>query len=192
MTDKGDKTDPDDQLTSQQRESLLKLAREAIATHLGDQGAPVAEIDEPAFEESRGAFVTLENQGRLRGCIGYSEPLYPLQEAVARCAVAAATQDHRFKSVTLEELPDVNISISALTPLRKLEDTDSLQPGRHGLMIAGQGRRGLLLPQVAEERGWNRETFLKETCRKAGLPADAWTEEDVEVFVFEAEVFGEE
>jgi AmmeMemoRadiSam system protein A len=106
--------------------------------------------------------------------------------------VAAATQDHRFESVTLDELPDVSISISALTPLRKLENMDSLQPGRHGLMIAGKGRRGLLLPQVAEERGWSRETFLKETCRKAGLAANAWTEEGVEIFVFEAEVFSEE
>jgi AmmeMemoRadiSam system protein A len=192
MADLNDKTGPDDRLTSQQRHSLLKLAREAIAAHLGNRGAPVKNLEEPAFEESRGAFVTLENQGRLRGCIGYSEPLHPLHEAVTRCAVAAATQDHRFESVTLEELPQVSISISALSPLRKLEDVDSLEPGRHGLMIAGKGRRGLLLPQVAEQRGWSRETFLKETCRKAGLPADAWNDENVEIFVFEAEVFGEE
>ncbi len=192
MTDKSERKNGDVRLTSQQRESLLKLARDTIAAHLGHQSEPEAGTDDPAFEVSRGAFVTLEKDGRLRGCIGYSEPLYSLQEAVARCAVAAATQDHRFESVRLEELPDISISISALTPLKKLEKTDDLQPGRHGLMIAGKGCRGLLLPQVAEERGWNRETFLKETCRKAGLPKDAWNEEEVEIFVFEAEVFGEE
>ena len=192
MTDKCEIKDGEVRLTPQQRESLLKLAREAIATYLGGQSRPETQADDPVFEESRGAFVTLERDGRLRGCVGYSEPLYSLQEAVTRCAVAAATQDHRFESVTLEELPEVSISISALTPLKKLENTDNLQPGRHGLMIAGKGRRGLLLPQVAEERGWNRETFLKETCRKAGLPTEAWKKEDVEIFVFEAEVFGEE
>jgi AmmeMemoRadiSam system protein A len=190
MTETGDRRDV--RLSSEQRESLLKLAREAIAAHLVDRDAPEAAPDDPAFVELRAAFVTLEKQGRLRGCIGYSEPLYSLHETVARCAVAASTQDHRFEPVTLEELPDISISISALTPLRKLEKAEDLQPGRHGLMMVGKGRRGLLLPQVAEERGWNRETFLKETCRKAGLPADAWNEEDVEIFVFEAEVFGEE
>jgi len=192
MTANRDTRDGDVRLSSEQRELLLNLAREAIASHLGDRDAPEAATDDRALGELRAAFVTLEKEGRLRGCIGYSEPLYSLQEAVARCAVAAATQDHRFEPVTLEELPDISITVSALTPLKKLEKTDDLQPGRHGLLIAEKGRRGLLLPQVAEERGWDRKTFLKETCRKAGLPTDAWNEKDAEIFVFEAEVFGEE
>jgi AmmeMemoRadiSam system protein A len=105
--------------------------------------------------------------------------------------VAAATQDYRFSPVTLAELPDLDISVSALTPLEKLERLEDVEPGRQGLLITGEGHRGLLLPQVAAERGWNRERFLRETCRKAGLPEDAWKRDSVEIFVFEAEVFAE-
>jgi AmmeMemoRadiSam system protein A len=179
-------------LTSAQRRLLLDIARRSIETHLekGDEEEHL--VEDPGLTELGAAFVTLTHKDRLRGCIGYSEPLYPLYETVARCAVAAATNDYRFAPVTLEELPDVNISISTLTPLEKLENLEELEPGRHGLMITGQGRRGLLLPQVAEERGWDRETFFSETCRKAGLPSDAWKGKDVEIFVFEAVVFSED
>jgi AmmeMemoRadiSam system protein A len=179
-------------LTASKRQALLDIARRSIETRLeeGDEGE--IHVDDPELTELGAAFVTLTHRGRLRGCIGYSEPLYPLFETVARCAVAAATNDYRFAPVTLEELPELCISISALTPLEKLENLEDIEPGRHGLMITGQGRRGLLLPQVAEERGWDRETFLTETCRKAGLPAGAWKGKDIEVFVFEAVVFSEE
>jgi AmmeMemoRadiSam system protein A len=110
---------------------------------------------------------------------------------VARCAVAAATQDYRFSPVTLEELPDLRISVSALTPLTKLKRIEDLEPGRHGLLITDEEHRGLLLPQVAAKRGWDRGTFLKETCRKAGLSGDAWKDKNVEVFTFEADVMDE-
>jgi AmmeMemoRadiSam system protein A len=175
-----------------QRRALLDIARRSIETRLkeGDEGK--IHVDDPELTELGAAFVTLIYKGRLRGCIGYSEPLYPLYETVARCAVAAATQDYRFAPITLEELPELGISISTLTPLEKLEKLEDLEPGRHGLMITGKGRRGLLLPQVAEERGWDRKTFFSETCRKAGLPAGAWKGNDVEIFVFEAVVFSEE
>jgi AmmeMemoRadiSam system protein A len=181
-------------LTAEQRHKLLEIARRSIEDHIREGGEPngsVGVFDDPELEELRGAFVTLTRDGSLRGCIGYSEPLYPLHEAVARCAVAAATQDYRFSPVTLAELPDLDISVSALTPLEKLERLEDVEPGRQGLLITGEGHRGLLLPQVAAERGWNRERFLRETCRKAGLPEDAWKRDSVEIFVFEAEVFAE-
>jgi AmmeMemoRadiSam system protein A len=178
-------------LTAVQRATLLNIARRSIETHLAEKKQCEINVDDPELAELGAAFVTLTHEGRLRGCIGYSEPLYPLHETVARCAVTAATRDYRFEPVTLEELPELNISISMLTPLEKLENLEDIEPGRHGLMITGRGCRGLLLPQVAAERSWDRETFLSETCRKAGLPPTAWKGEDVEAFVFEAVVFSE-
>jgi AmmeMemoRadiSam system protein A len=179
------------ELTAEQRSKLLSLARRSIENHFDAEERGEISVDDPRLAEMGAAFVTLTREGRLRGCIGYSEPLYPLHETVSRCAVSAATQDYRFASVTPEELPDLNISISMLTPLEKLENLEEIEPGRHGLMITGRGHRGLLLPQVAAERNWDRETFLSETCRKAGLPTTAWKEKDVEVSVFEAVVFSE-
>jgi AmmeMemoRadiSam system protein A len=180
------------ELSSEQRAILLQIARRSIQVHLEEAAPGGSGVDDPELEKRGAAFVTLTRDGRLRGCIGYSEPLYSLQETVARCAVAAATQDYRFAPVTLEELPELSISVSTLTPLTKLGNVEDLEPGRHGLMIVGKEHRGLLLPQVASERGWDRETFLKETCRKAGLADEAWKQEDVEIFVFEAQVFSEE
>jgi len=182
-------------LTSEHRRKLLEIARRSIETHLEKSASRSRPDDppvDPQLEERGAAFVTLTRDGNLRGCIGYSEPLYPLHETVARCAVAAATQDYRFSPVTLEELPDLQISVSALTPLTKLKRIEDLEPGRHGLLITGEEHRGLLLPQVAAERGWDRERFLKETCLKAGLSGDAWKEGKVEIFTFEADVMDEE
>jgi AmmeMemoRadiSam system protein A len=178
-------------LTSKQQSKLLSIARRSIENHLRGEDFTHPVVDDPDLERPGAAFVTLTRRGKLRGCIGYSEPLYPLHETVARCAVAAASQDYRFARVTPDELPELEISVSALTPLRRLDNSEDLEPGRHGLMIVSQEHRGLLLPQVAAERGWDRETFLGETCRKAGLPSDAWRREGVEIFVFEAEVFSE-
>jgi len=182
-------------LTSEHRRKLLEIARRSIETHLKKSGSHSWPDDvpvDPSLEQHGAAFVTLERDGKLRGCIGYSEPLYPLHETVARCAVAAATQDYRFSPVTLEELPDLQISVSALTPLTQLKRVEDLEPGRHGLLISGEEHRGLLLPQVAAERGWDRERFLEETCRKAGLSGNAWKEGKVEIFTFEADVIDEE
>lgn len=192
MVDETEKERGSSDLTAEQCRQLLRIARRSIEMHLEKGEEAGIPVDDPTLSKPGAAFVTLTLEGRLRGCIGYSEPLYPLHETVARCAVAAATHDYRFAPVTLEELPGLNISISTLTPLVKLDNFDDLEPGRHGLMITGRGRRGLLLPQVAAERGWDKETFLSETCRKAGLPTDAWKGEEVEVFVFEAVVFSED
>lgn len=137
-----------------------------------------------------GAFVTLHKAGHLRGCIGYVAPIYPLYEAVIECSVAAATQDPRFSPVSLEEVPQIDIEISALSPMEDVEDVKSIEVGVHGLVISQHGRRGLLLPQVAVEYEWDRERFLRETCRKAGLPVDAW-QQGAKIEKFSASVFGE-
>ncbi len=178
-------------LTPEQRAALLSIARRNIESCLSGEPSKQVTVEDPDLARRGGAFVTLTRKGKLRGCIGYSEPLYPMHEAVARCAVAAATQDSRFSRVTRDELSELEISISVLSPLQKLDNVDNLEPGRHGLMIVGKDSRGLLLPQVAAERGWDRKTFLAETCRKAGLPADAWQGQGVDIFVFEAEIFPE-
>ncbi len=135
------------------------------------------------------AFVTLKKKGRLRGCIGYTEAVAPLFKVVQECAVAAATEDPRFPPVTPAELPSIDLEISVLTPLVPIR-ADEVEVGRHGLMVSHLGRRGLLLPQVPVELGWDRETFLDQTCVKAGLPPDAWRR-GATLEAFTAEVFGE-
>jgi len=136
--------------------------------------------------------VTLENHGRLRGCIGNMTADRPLYEAVRGNAVLAC-QDRRFVNnpVTAAELPDLHIEISYLTPMEAIKDPSEIIVGRHGLLISMGRYRGVLLPQVAYERGWSREEFLQQTCRKAGLPLDAWKRPEATIYSFEAEVFGE-
>jgi AmmeMemoRadiSam system protein A len=147
----------------------------------------------PALREKRGAFVTLHERstGDLRGCIGYIEPLFPLAETVTRAALAAALHDRRFAPVTAAELPGLVIEISVLSPPQPIRP-DAIVVGRHGLIISAGGRSGLLLPQVATELGWDAETFLDQTCRKAGLPAGTWRRPETELLGFTATVFGEE
>jgi len=123
--------------------------------------------------EHRGAFTTLRIGGELRGCVGYVFPNYSLYRTIAETAVAAATNDTRFTPVTQEELPKLEYEISVLSPLQPI-DPEDVEVGKHGLVVTFGGRRGLLLPQVPVEHGWDREAFLAQTCVKAGLPADAW------------------
>jgi AmmeMemoRadiSam system protein A len=137
------------------------------------------------------AFVTLRrHDGELRGCIGRVEVSQPLFRTVQDCAISAATNDFRFPPVTAAELDDIVIEISALSPFRPLGDPDQIQIGQHGLLIRREFRVGLLLPQVASDRGWDRDEFLRAICMKAGLPDDAW--HDADLHVFTAEVFEEE
>ena len=179
-------------LTGDERRALLKAARESIAVHLC--GRP-AELPAPsgALALPRGAFVTLHRteDGELRGCVGMMRSDEPLLRTVARMAVAAATEDGRFDPVTLEELVEIRLEISALGPLQPIRPED-VEVGRHGLLISQGSRRGVLLPQVPVEHGWDRETFLAHTCRKAGLPEDTWRKPGVELLGFTATVFGEE
>lgn len=177
-----------------EREELLQLARRTVTAHLSGSQTPKVDTDQlPAGLRADGAcFVTLENHGRLRGCIGNMQATGPLYKAVIRNAVSAC-QDYRFlqNPVTAAELDQLDIEISYLTPMKRVEATESIVVGRHGLLIGRGPRRGVLLPQVAARRGWTREDFLAQTCRKAGLPLDAWEQEGTEIYCFEAEVFGE-
>jgi len=177
-------------LTDTERQALLRVARESIAARF--QGRrPALPPPTGALAERRGAFVTLHGgDGELRGCVGLMRSDRPLVETVARMAVAAATEDGRFEPVTEAELDELSIEVSALSPLEPIRP-ENVEVGRHGLLIGHGGRRGVLLPQVPEEHGWDRETFLVHTCRKAGLPDDAWKEAGVELLAFTAEVFRE-
>jgi AmmeMemoRadiSam system protein A len=178
-------------LTAGERRALLRAAREAIAAHF-EKRRPQLPAATGALAENRGAFVTLhEKDGELRGCVGLMRSEVSLLDTVARMAVAAATEDTRFDPVTAAELDGLRIEISALGPLAPIRP-DAVEVGRHGLLIGYGGRRGVLLPQVPVEHGWDRETFLAHTCWKAGLPEDTWTKPGVELFGFTATVFGEE
>jgi len=179
-------------LNEEQKRRLIDIARQAVTAAVARDPAPNLATDDADLREPRGAFVTLKKAGQLRGCIGYIEPHAPLIEAVADNAESAALRDPRFTPVTPEELPDISIEISALTPLESVEDVEEIEVGRHGLVISRGPNRGLLLPQVPVEWGWDREEFLEHTCLKAGLPPEAWKQNGTELLRFEAEVFCEE
>ena len=171
------------------RAVLLRIAREAIAAHVAHQIGP--SVDTGALAERRGGvFVTLHKGSELRGCIGHIEDDEPLARVVARCAVAACSFDPRFPAVSPAELPQLSIELSLLGPLEQIEGPEEIEVGRHGLVIEKGRHRGLLLPQVATEWKWDREHFLEQTCRKAGLDRDAW-KHDATLWRFEAEVFSE-
>jgi AmmeMemoRadiSam system protein A len=171
------------------RQLLLKLAREALAAHVGVAPAHVPGAT-AVLQQSRGAFVTLHNHGELRGCIGHVEANEPLGTVVTRCAIAAGTTDPRFPPITPTELDQLDIEISLIGTLEPIAGPDEIEIGRHGLVIELGWQRGLLLPQVATEWGWNAEAFLAHTCHKAGLARDAW-QNGAKIWRFEAEVFGE-
>jgi len=180
-------------LPEETRRALLSLARRAIEAYLSEHRRLRRGTDFDAVApESRGAFVTLTTRsGDLRGCIGTILPVGPLDETVARMAVAAAVEDPRFLPVSPQELLTLRIEISALT-VPEPADPERIEVGRHGLIVTRGSRKGLLLPQVAPEWGWDRVQFLGQTCRKAGLPAEAWREPGTLLEWFEAEVWGED
>ncbi len=173
------------------RRKLLTLAREAIAARLAGRPAPPIPQD-PELNEPRGAFVTLKEKGTcdLRGCIGHIAADIPLGETVAQMAVAAAVEDSRFRPLQEGEMAGMHIEISALSPLFPVKP-EEVVVGVHGLLVRHQGRSGLLLPQVATDHHWDRETFLDFTCRKARLPAAAWRDASCAIQAFTATVFGE-
>lgn len=174
------------EFSASERALLLSIAHRSIeAATEGHRFVP----DSPGGQlaEPRGVFTTIYHHGRLRGCVGYIQAIAPLYLAVAETARSAAFADTRFEPVTHEELDGLELSLSVLsTP--QLIDPAHVEVGRHGLLISQHGYRGLLLPQVAVEHGWDRETFLDETCHKAGLPVDAWRRGAM-VEAFTAEVF---
>lgn len=176
-------------LTEEERRELLAIARRAASSYLRKGKVPPERPVFPKLADPGAAFVTLTRGGRLRGCIGYTEATSPLYRTVQECVVAAATEDLRFPKVQPGEVDEIRIEISVLTPLTPIRPED-IEVGVHGLMIRKGGRRGLLLPQVASEHGWDRQAFLSNTCRKAGLPPDEW-EKGADLYSFTAEVFGE-
>lgn len=178
-------------LTPEQRAVLLGTARRAIRDRV--RGFPNATPlpQDPVLQAPGAAFVTIVCDGALRGCIGYVEPIRPLAEAVAQCAEAAAIADPRFPPVTPGELAHLRVEVSVLSPLRPVADLEEIQIGTHGLFISQAGRYGLLLPQVATEFAWDRETFLRQTCMKAGLPGDAW-KRGAEIQLFSVDHFTDE
>jgi len=174
--------------SADERRYLLKLAHEAIRAAL--QGQEVdATPPSDHLAEKRGAFTTLHLQGQLRGCVGYVFAVRSLVRTVCETAMAAALHDTRFQPLTPEEAREIDVEISVLSPLKPI-DAEDVEVGRHGLVVTLGARRGLLLPQVPLEYGWDRETFLGETCHKAGLPADAW-QHGATLEAFTAEVFSE-
>jgi AmmeMemoRadiSam system protein A len=179
------------QLSEEAQRFLLRLARQTVSDFLQSGNRPLVEDPPEEVLPKRGAFVTLHKNKMLRGCIGYVVPLYPLHQAVTECAIAAATEDPRFPVMEPEELPEIHIEISILSPVTEVKDINEIQVGIHGLVISHKGRRGLLLPQVPLEQEWNRERFLQETCRKAGLPPGAW-KSGARIESFTAFVFAEE
>lgn len=171
--------------------ALLRLARESIATAFEGKAIPPCPDPYPALLEPRGAFVTLKQRGRLRGCIGRVESERALWETVARVARSSAFEDPRFKPLAREELDTVTLEVSVMSPLRPVASPEEVVAGRHGVMIELHGRRALFLPQVASEQGWERTTLLQELCAKAGLPPDAYSDPEAVLKVFEAEVIGD-
>jgi MEMO1 family protein len=186
-----ERTASDGRLDGAARSELLGIARRAIEGTVRGGRAPEAASSNPALQVPQGAFVTITSGGQLRGCIGTFREDTPLFRTVAQMAVAAAREDPRFPPLTEAELPKIHLEISALTPMKPVTDVSRIEVGRHGLYVTKGFNSGVLLPQVATDYGWDRTTFLEQTCRKAGLPKDAW-KEGAKILSFEAEVFGEE
>jgi AmmeMemoRadiSam system protein A len=175
--------------TEADRRALLDLARQAVAARVAHQPLPSPPLVGPLARKG-GAFVTLHLHKELRGCIGHIGEDEELGRVIPRCAAAACSEDPRFPPLTADELGNVDVELSLLGPLERIEGPDQIEIGRHGLVAELGWKRGLLLPQVAIEWGWDREAFLAHTCHKAGLPRDAW-KQGATLYRFEAEVFGE-
>ena len=175
-----------DEYSPGERVLLLDLAHEAIQSALEARPTPLSPPNKH-LAESRGVFTTLYSEGHLRGCVGYVFPVLPLYRAVFETARAAASQDTRFSPVTLDEAPTLKISLSVLSSISPITP-EQIAIGKHGLIVSFGTCRGLLLPQVPVEHNWDTLTFLQQTCRKAGLPADAW-QNGATLDAFTAEVF---
>ena len=187
-----EKEEEADMFSREQKEELLKIARDTIRHYLETGKRLDVKAGDKALEQDMGAFVTLHERGQLRGCIGHMAATRPLYLTVRDMAISAATEDPRFPPVTLEELNDIDVEISALSPMKKIDDYNEIEMGKHGVMVKSGWRSGVYLPQVADETGWDREHFMSSLCaHKAGISPDAWKTGDCEIYVFTAEVFGE-
>ncbi len=178
-------------LDDSDKSELLRLARNTLDTYFSQNRLPDYHTTRPQLLQRRGAFVSLHHGEELRGCIGQIFADRELCRIVQHCTLSAALEDSRFAPVTQAELPELTIEISALTPLERVRAVEDIEVGKHGIYIVQGSRRGLLLPQVATHYGWDRETFLAQTCRKAGLAESAWRDPRTIIQVFSAEVFSE-
>ena len=179
--------------TQAEKTKLFHIARQSIIAALEKKVQPGFAVDEANLLIERGVFVTLKNHGRLRGCIGHFAPNAPLYHTVSQMAVAAATQDYRFAAnpVTLKEMEQIDITISVLSELKKIDSIDDLEVGRHGIWIRQGNRSGTYLPEVATEMGWDRVEFIEHCCvEKAGLPRDAW-KKDAEMYIYSSQILTE-
>ncbi len=180
------------QLNKTEQKIILSLAEEAVASAVNGKKPEIPGNLPDIATEKRGAFVTLNKGGQLRGCIGYILPVMPLYETIIEVGKSAALRDPRFNSVQPAELNDIDVEVSVLTVPHKIDDVSEIEVGKHGIIIKKGYSQGLLLPQVATDYGWDRETFLMHTCRKAGLPMDAWKDDETEIKIFSAQVFSRE
>lgn len=180
-----------DALSEDSRRYLLSLARRSVAGRFDGEDIPRDPPDDPLLQHPCGAFVTWKDGDSLRGCIGRMESDRPVWETVAAMARAAAFEDPRFPAVSRDELDRLSVEISLLTPFESLEDPMAVEVGKHGLLVEKGVLRGVLLPQVAAERGWTPEEFLRNVCLKASLPADAWKDADTKLFSFSAVIVSE-
>jgi len=178
----------ENRLSSEEKRLLLEIARDAVVSSIESGKAPLLEEKGERLQEKRGCFVCIKIDGKLRGCIGNFTTDKPLYQLVQEMAISAATKDPRFYPVRKEDLGNFDLEISVLTPLEKISSIDEIEVGVHGLYLEKNFARGVLLPQVAVEYGWDRETFLSQTSVKAGLNPDDW-KEDADLYVFSAEVF---
>jgi len=172
---------------------LLEIARLTLERVAAGRSPEFIESDDPYLEKiGYGAFVTLFNKKNLRGCVGTCAPANSLREVVIEMTEAAATRDRRVKPVRAAELEEIRIDISVISSLERSPAPLALEIGKHGLHVARARKRGVLLPQVAVEHGWDMETFLQQTCLKANLPRDAWRQADTTVSSFTALIIEEE
>jgi len=176
------------QLSRQDQSTLLQIARDSVQAHLANQSLELPSDLSGDLQERRSVFVSIHHGNNLRGCVGTVDPPGPLYQSVAGCAVAAASRDSRFKPLQLSEMSEVEFEISVLSSIEDVADLRSIEVGTHGLIVSRGNSRGLLLPQVAVQHQWDREQFLGETCRKAGLPPTAW-KQGATIQRFTAEVF---
>jgi hypothetical protein len=179
-----------DLLTKKEQKELLQIARDTVVEYVTNRKVPAISTASPGLHLHSGCFVTVKQKGELRGCIGNFVSDQPLYLLVQEMAVSAATRDPRFYPMKPEDLADFALDISVLSPLKKAVSVEEIKVGKHGIYIVKGDYRGVLLPQVATEYGWNRDQFLQHTCIKAGLPEDAWKGE-CDIYIFSAQVFGE-
>ena len=179
------------ELNAHEMQVLLAIARQAVITAVKTGEEDVEPREEKALNQRNGCFVTLKQNGKLRGCIGNFQAELPLFREVARMAMASAIRDPRFYPMKKPDLDNFTLEISVLSPLQKISSIDEIQVGTHGIYMERNFHRGVLLPQVATEYGWDRDTFLQQTAMKAGMGKDDW-KENTDIYIFSAEVFNED